>query len=86
MDRLVWPELSSCYGGAVQSECGKAEGGGPIPVQSLYRVEFSPEGPLPESEKMALRGQVRVHADYFSPFVRFFNMLVGGMLRESGLS
>ena len=86
VDRLVWPELSSCYGGAVQSECGKAEGGGPIPVQSLYRVEFSPEGPLPESEKMALRGQVRVHADYFSPFVRFFNMLVGGMLRESGLS
>jgi putative peptide zinc metalloprotease protein len=86
VDRLVWPELSSCYGGDVQSECGKAEGGGPIPVQSLYRVEFSPAGPLPESEKMVLRGQVRIHADYFSPFVRFFSMLVGGMLRESGLS
>lgn len=86
VDRLAWLELASCYGGEVQSECNKAESGGPIPVQSLYRVEFSSTVPISENEEMALRGQVRIHADYFSPFIRFFNTLAGGVLRESGLS
>lgn len=86
VETLDLPEVSSCFGGRVQSECEKAQEGIVLPVQSLYRVDMIPVDRQSTPDQLVLRGEVRIQGDFFSPFYSFIKALVGKVIREIGLS
>lgn len=86
IENIDAPELSSCFGGDIQSECEKTEEGAIVPIQSLYRVGLVPVSRDLVDSQTILRGEVRIKGSFASPIINFIKRLVGTLVRESGLS
>ena len=87
IDDLDASELSSCFGGPIQSKCEPAgEAVRIFPRQTLYRVSLVSQEPKQTSfNNTTLQGEVRVQGAFTSPFFNFMKFVLGGILRESGL-
>ncbi|MBU0859739.1 MAG: efflux RND transporter periplasmic adaptor subunit [Alphaproteobacteria bacterium] len=82
--QIIWPELSSVFGGAVASEIDPVDGR-LIPVGGVYKVELNPVARRDLVDRV-LSGQVMVNARAVSPFSNFIKSLTGLVVRESGLN
>jgi putative peptide zinc metalloprotease protein len=80
------PELSSCYGGNIQSDCSLAKEGKITPLLSLYKVDLKQNSQQKTLKNYSEVGQIHVEGRYYSPIFKFIKMLANGILREIGLS